>query len=111
MGIRADKGSLEKSTMKPSSSAPPSKEPTRVAKAEKTNEPIRVAKTEKKIISVDSAHPPTTPMLGFAEGSKGKSAASTGRSKVPATPRVAVAPTTQGTKRKGPGALLSRKKK
>ena len=79
-------------------------------------EPVRATKTEKKIISVDSANPPTTPMLGFAEGSKGKSAASRGKSKAPAavpasTEVGSTASKTGATTKKGIGELLSRKKK
>ena len=96
-GEMVTKGVLEKGAKRPTPS--PQVSP----------EPVRAAKTEKKIISVDSANPPTTPMLGFAEGSKGKS-------KAPATPPAAIANTTAATTakrttKKGPGALLSRKKK
>ena len=107
-GDTGSKGALEKGAKRPTPS--PQISP----------EPVRQAKTEKKIITVDSAHPPTTPMLGFAEGSKGKSAAGTGKSRAPALPPAATKTTTakstnssnsKSTTKKSPGALLSRKKK
>ena len=102
-GIKGDiggKGVLEKGAKRPTPS--PQISP----------EPVRVAKAEKKIITVDSANPPTTPMLGFAEGSKGKSAAGTTKVRVPVAPPASPAvETPKSSAKKGPGALLSRKKK
>jgi hypothetical protein len=98
-GDKGKKGALEKGARKPTPS--PLISP----------EPARLARTEKKIITVDSAHPPTTPMLGFPEGSKGKSTASTSTSKSRPAATPPVVATTKGKTRKSPGALLSRKKK
>ncbi len=100
-GFKGDmgKGALEKGVKKPT--PPPRISP----------EPIRTAKTEKKIITVDSAHPPITPMLGFPEGSKGKSAASASKRATTASPAATPPATRKSAAKKGPGALLSRKKK
>jgi hypothetical protein len=65
-------------------------------------------KTEKKIITVNSANPPTTPMVGFAKGAAAKGA----KADVKPQPPVESTPTAKkpaaGENR---GALLSRKKK
>ena len=93
---RHSKGALEKGAIRPS---PP---PAII------QEPPRAVKTEKKIITVNSANPPTTPMVGFAKGATAKGA----KADVKPLPPVESKPTAKkpaaGRNR---GALLSRKKK
>ena len=90
------KGALEKSVIRPSPS-PAS-----------LQEPARAARTEKKIITVNSANPPTTPMVGFAKGATGKGVKPDGKPLPPAESKPAAKKAMSSGNR---GALLSRKKK
>ena len=86
------------------------KEAPRQSKAE--------TKADKKVITVSSSNPPTTPMLGLAEGAKARAKEAdvqaarkqTAKGKAASIDQPAAAPPKTG-KSRNQGALLSRKKK
>lgn len=105
----------QKQGVKPTPAPLAVKEPPRLSKPEVRK---AEAKAEKKVITVDSKNPPTTPMLGLAEGAKarGKEADVQTARKMAARGRAEAAPvekarSTSTKTGKNQGALLSRKKK
>jgi hypothetical protein len=86
------------------------------------NEVVADRKAEKKVITVSSSNPPTTPMLGFGDSAKARAKEAdvqaarkqTAKGKAPSIDKTKakVQPKQIETKKaQGKGALLSRKKK
>jgi ribonuclease R len=94
------KGAIEKGVKGPSAPPQVQKQPPR-----ETRE-AREAKADKKVITVSSANPPTTPMAGFAPGASAMKGRAAPKTKVPPKPEPKAV-----SKTKSGGALLAKKKK